>query len=165
MPLTINVYDIDEQTIALYGIILLSVAGIQCRHLFILRGIQKSIFMHREGNMTDVSADMYINIPYEDCRCNVVSIESCLTDMRLKYTRILPLISFTLEIYILKDILSLKYYRRCFRNLYWISSTFLFFCLLVFIYRSSYDYDLIALFLSCVALKLFFCCVASKVNS
>ncbi|CAF3704807.1 unnamed protein product [Rotaria sp. Silwood1] len=56
--------------------------------------------MRREPNATDVDYHMYTNIPYEDCRCNVVSIESCLTDLQLKYSRILPLILFLLEIYI-----------------------------------------------------------------
>ena len=73
MPLTINVYGIDEKTIVLHAVILLFVAGIQFRHVFILGDIQKSVFMYREGNMTDVSSDMFTNIPYEDCRCNVVT--------------------------------------------------------------------------------------------
>ena len=92
---------------------------------------------------------MYINISYEDCRCNVVSIEPCLTHSQYKYTHILPLILFLLEVYILKDILSINYYyRRSFRrNFYWIVSIFLLFCLFRTIYVSGDHYSLTALLL------------------
>ncbi|CAF1476392.1 unnamed protein product [Rotaria magnacalcarata] len=128
MPLIIYIYGVNEKRFFIHSLLALFVAAIQFRHLFILENIQKLVFMHREPNVTDVNYRMYINIPYEDCRCNVVSIELCLTDLQIKYTRILPLILFLLEIYILKDILSLNYRRVFLRNLYWIASIFPLFC-------------------------------------
>ena len=100
MPLIIYVYGISENRLIMQALVLIFVAALQGLHLFFLGNIQKSVFMRREINVTDVNHHMYINIPYEDCRCNVVSIESCLNNLQVKYTRILPLILFLLEIYI-----------------------------------------------------------------
>lgn len=165
-PVIIYVYGVNETRLFIHSLVLLFVAATQFRHIFILENIQKLVFTHRQSNITNIVYHMYTNMPYEDCRCNVVSIESCLTDLQLKYTRILPLILFVLEIYILKDILSLKYYRKDFlRNLYWITAIFLLFYLLIIIYRSSRDYSLMAFLLSYSGMLLYFCCAASKVIS
>ena len=109
---------------------------------------------------------IYTNILYEDCRCNVASIESCLTDLQLKYTCILPLILFYIRNLYFKRHSFIKLLSKIFSsNFYWIFSIFLFFCLLMFIYRCSHHYSQSALFLSCLDLVLYFCCAASRVIS
>ena len=62
MPLTIYIYGADEKSIVLHAVLLLLVAGIQCHHVFILGNIQKSVFMHREGDVRDVTPYIYIYI-------------------------------------------------------------------------------------------------------
>ncbi|CAF4107855.1 unnamed protein product [Adineta steineri] len=165
MPFTIYVYGVNENRFLFRSMFLLIlVAGVQFYHVFFLRDIQRSVFIFREPNVTDISWDMYISIPYEDCRCNVISIESCLTNLQIKYTRILPLILFLLEVYTFKDILSLHRYRSHFIvNFYWIVSIFLFFCLVTVIYRCSSYYDIINIILADLGILLYLTCGATQI--
>jgi len=163
MPLIIYVYGVSENRLIIQSWVLLFVAVIQLYHVFVLENIQQSVFMFRGPNVTNVDFNMYKDISYEDCRCNVISIELCLTNLQFKYTRILPLILFLLEVYTFKVLLSLYRYRRYFIvNFYWIVSIFLFFCLVMIIYRSSYYYLLINSLLSVLGILLYLCCVVSK---
>lgn len=156
MVLVIYVYGVSENRLIIQSLVLLFVAAIQLYHVFVLQKIQQSVFMFRQPNVTDVGFNMHKDISYEDCRCNVISIESCLTNLQFKYTRILPLILFVLDIYILKDLLSLNRYRRHFIvNFYWIASIFLFFCLVMIIYRSSHYYLVVNSVLSEVGILLY----------
>ena len=167
MPLIIYVYGVSEKRFFIQSWVLIFVAALQGRHLFILENIQKSVFMNREGNITDIDYHMYNNIPYEDCRCNVISNELCLSNLHIKYTYILPLIVFVLDVYILKDLLSLHRYREYFflENLYWISSIFLFFCVLILIYQNSQYYFITTCNLAYLGMILYFLSAASIVVS
>ncbi|CAF3337584.1 unnamed protein product [Rotaria sp. Silwood2] len=150
MPSCFRIYGASRIRIRIHAYVLLFFICVQYRYTFTLGEIQKSVFMFREPNVTNVKLNMYNKIPYEDCRCNVVPVESCLTDEELKYSRIIPLILFLLQIYLLKDILSLHQDRRySLLNLYWIVSMFVFFCFLIIIYRSSYYYSTITRMLVC----------------
>ncbi|CAF0923450.1 unnamed protein product [Rotaria sordida] len=156
MPSYFRIYGASRIRIRIHVYVLFFFICVQYRYIFTLGEIQKSVFMFREPTVTNVKLNMYNNIPYEDCRCNVVPVESCLTDEELKYTRIIPLILFLLQIYLLKDILSLHHERKYFLlNLYWIVSMFAFFCFLIIIYRSSYFYGTITRILVCTGLYLF----------
>ncbi|CAF2213914.1 unnamed protein product [Rotaria magnacalcarata] len=156
MPSCFRIYGISRIRIRIHAHVLLFFICVQYRYIFTLGEIQKSVFMFRESNVTNVKLNMYNNIPYEDCRCKVVPVESCLTDEELKYTRIIPLVLFLLQIYLLKDILSLHQDRRySLLNLYWIVSIFVFFCFLIIIYLSSYDYSTITRMLICTGQFLF----------
>jgi len=165
MPLIIYVYGISENRLIIESLLLIFVACLQGRHLFILGDIQKSVFMYREPNITNINYLMYINISYEDCRCNVISSELCLSNLKLKYTYILPLIVFVLDVYILKDLFSLHRYRRYFQNLYWILSIVLFFRVLRLIYQSSRYYFATACLVSYLGMILFILSGAAKVIS
>jgi len=139
-----------------YCLVLLIFIALQTNHLIILGNIQKSILKYREPNITNINYRMYLNIPQEHCRCNVISSDICLTNLRFKYSYILPLILSILEVYIFKDILSLSRYRRYFlENVYWIFSIFLFLYLSIIIYRSSYYYYLTCFILSCFGILLY----------
>ncbi|CAF2160747.1 unnamed protein product, partial [Rotaria magnacalcarata] len=163
MSLIIYVYDTSENRLFNQTVVSLFVAVIQFYHVFVVKRIQQSVFMFRQPNATNVGFNMYKDISFEDCRCHVISIESCLTNLQFKYTRILPLILFLLEIYIFKDLLSLYRYRRYFIvNFYWIVSIFLFFCLVIIIYRSSHYYIIINTLLSELGILLSLCCAVSK---
>jgi hypothetical protein len=138
-----------------YCLVLLLFIALQTHHLIILGNIQKSILMYREPNITNIDYRMYINIPQEHCRCNVISSDICLTNLRFKYSYILPLILSILEVYIFKDILLIRYRRYFLENVYWIFSIFLFLYLSIIIYRSSYYYYLTCFILSCFGILLY----------
>ncbi|CAF2822476.1 unnamed protein product [Rotaria sp. Silwood2] len=166
MPSCFRIYGASRIRIRIHAYVLLFFICVQYRYTFTLGEIQKSVFMFREPNVTNVKLNMYNKIPYEDCRCNVVPVESCLTDEELKYSRIIPLILFLLQIYLLKDILSLHQDRRySLLNLYWIVSMFVFFCFLIIIYRSSYYYSTITRMLVCTGQFLFLYSSISQVIS
>lgn len=163
MPFVINVYGISEDDVFMKCMLLLFLTAMQFYHVFVLKGIQRSVFRLRQPNITNIDFGMHEYISYEDCRCNIISIESCLDDLHFKYTRTLPLILFVLEVHILKDLLSLSRYRRYFIiNFYWIISTFLFFCLVMIIYQSSYYYITINILLSELGIVIYLCCSISK---
>lgn len=131
---------------------------VQNFYTVILPESQKAVFMFREPNATNVKFNMYIHIPYEECRCNVVPIDSCLTDQYLKSSRVIPLIFFLLEVYLINDFLSLHHEGKYFLlNLFWIISIFAFFCLLIIVYRSSYYYYWITTLFICAAPLLHIC--------
>jgi hypothetical protein len=138
-----------------YCLVLLLFIALQTHHLIILGNIQKSILMYREPNITNIDYRMYINIPQEHCRCNVISSDICLTNLRFKYSYILPLILSILEVYIFKDILLIRFRRYFLENVYWIFSIFLFLYLSIIIYRSSYYYYLTCFILSCFGILLY----------
>src|ERR1700728_3817792 len=75
------------------GIILILVV-----HQYILLGTldmaQHSVFKLRMPNVTSLQPDLYflyLGMPYNDCRCSVVSTKYCLTDKQLRISRVLPL--------------------------------------------------------------------------
>ena len=165
MPLIIYVYGVSEDQLIIKMFALLLVAAIQFNHVFVLETIQESVFMFRQPNATEVGFHMFEAIPYEDCRCNNISIDTCLTNLQFKFSRILPLILFLLEVYTFKDLLSLNRFRRHFIvKLYWIISIFLFFCVIMIIYHSSYYYIIMNTFLSELGILLGLCCGVSVVR-
>lgn len=120
-------------------------AMVQSSYIGLLKRIQKSVLTFREPNVTNVERNKNSNTPLEDWRCNVIPGEYCFTDKNLKCARVIPLILFLLEIYLLNNALSLHYRRRCFvLNLYWIASMFVFFCILILIYQGNYYYIIAA---------------------
>ena len=88
MPLVIYVFGISEDRLIMQAMILLYAAAMQFYHVFVLKGIQRSVFRLRQSNITHVDFGMHEHISYEDCRCNVISIESCLDNLHFKYTMI-----------------------------------------------------------------------------
>ncbi|CAF1260837.1 unnamed protein product, partial [Rotaria sp. Silwood1] len=83
MPSYFRIYGASPIRIRIHVYVLFFFICVQYRYTFTLGEIQKSVFMFREPSVTNVKLDMYNNIPYEDCRCNVVPVESCLTDEEL----------------------------------------------------------------------------------
>jgi small-conductance mechanosensitive channel len=165
MPLIIYVYGVNEDQLIIKMFALFLAAAIQFNHGFVLEKIQQSVLMFRQPNATEVGFHMYKDIPYEDCRCNIISIDTCLTNLQFKFTRILPLILFLLEVYTFKDLLSLNRFRRHFIvKFYWIISIFLFFCVVMIIYQSSDYYIIMTTLLSELGIVLAVCCGASVVR-
>jgi hypothetical protein len=107
-------------------------------------------------NATLVEAKLYYDIPYEDCYCSVAPTKNGLTNRQLRITRVLPLILFVLRMQLIRKSLSFNGTHTHFLvNAYWIVSLFIFFGILVIIYRSSYYYELTAKILLCASFSLF----------
>jgi len=64
--------------------------------------------MLRMSNVTLVKANLYCDIPYDNCRCSVISTKYCLTNKHLKIGRILPLVLIVLEVYLIRELVSLS---------------------------------------------------------
>jgi hypothetical protein len=123
---------------------------------FMLQESQISVSMFQMPNMTSFPPELYNDIPYDDCRCSVAPVEKCLTDRQLKGSRIILLIIFVLQVYLLWEYLSLSGDQiYIFAYAYWTVSLFIFFSISVMIHRSNYYYDLTTNALLCMGLFLF----------
>jgi hypothetical protein len=121
-----------------------------------LLACQMSIFMFRMPNATSVVVDLYNDIPYEDCRCSFIPTKNCLTHRELQIARVLPLILFVLQVYLIREHFSFTGNHTYFLvNVYWIVYMFAFFGILVIINRSSYCYCWTATILTCMGFFLF----------
>jgi hypothetical protein len=71
---------------------------------------EESVLRSRGLNVTTHTAPMfYCDLPYDDCRCLVLlnkseNSEKCITDIQLVGSRILPLVSFFLQIFLVREL-------------------------------------------------------------
>ena len=114
--------------------------------LFLEMNIQAScnpLSSFSSQNMTHVN---YLNtciIPYDDCRCSVLSNKSnesikCITDTAAIATRLLPLVSYILQIYGISTIFSfMGYYRNLLTDIFWLVALFIFVIIAICVYGST----------------------------
>jgi hypothetical protein len=122
---------------------------VQSKYTSILERTQKSVFMLRMPNVSTVEANLYCDIPYDDCRCSIVSTKYCLTDKQLKTSRIVPLVLFVLQLYLIRELVSLSGDNICFLvYVPWIASLFVFIGILAIIYRYHCFYGYTGLIVS-----------------
>jgi hypothetical protein len=164
MRIRFGIDDNNELLSTYYAGAIIFLVLFQIKSLDILHRSQESVFMLRMPNVTSVEPHLYYGIPYNDCHCSIVSTKYCITDTELKISRILPLILFVLQIYLIREALSLSgdhiYF---FVYVLWIVSTFIFIGILVIIYRynSYYEYTVSIL---CVTGCLLFSFVGYEVG-
>jgi hypothetical protein len=108
MRLFSNVNDNNASLCVYYTGAIVWAVIFQYKSLEILDKSQKSVFMLRMPNMTSIEPDMYCDIPYNDCRCSVISTKYCVTDTHLKISRVVPLLLFLLHIYLIREAFSLS---------------------------------------------------------
>jgi hypothetical protein len=119
----------------------------------VLNRSQKSVYL---SWMSNVTSDLYCGIPYDDCRCFLVSTEDCLSNRQVKTARILPLVLFVLEILLIGELFSLNgSYKYFFVYLLWITSMFVFISVVVIVHRKFCYYSNMALILCCTGCSLF----------
>jgi len=136
------------------GVLLLSF--LQYEDIRRLDRSQKSVFMLRRPNVTSVKAKLYCGIPYDDCRCSVVPAKYCLTDFYLKTSRIITLALFVLQVYLIRELLSLSTdYTFSLVYASWITSLFVLISILFVINRYNCFYKYMALILSFSGFTLF----------
>ena len=95
------------------------------------------------SNVTTSWCGLCCGLPYEECLCSVqstknISLEDCVDDRLLLGSRICPLLSFILQILIIREVFTItgKYSRFLVKSL-WISAVFIFIFIANGIYRSS----------------------------
>jgi hypothetical protein len=104
---------------------------------------ETSILLSRGLNVPRIAEALICDLPYDDCRCLVVSnatekSEKCITYGQLVVSRILPLVSFFLQIILTRELFSFSgNYRRVLVYSLWIASIFIFICITIGIYYSS----------------------------
>jgi hypothetical protein len=117
---------------------------------------QKSLLILRMPNVTSFKPHLYFGIPYSDCRCSVVSTKYCLTDKQFKTSRVLPLVLYVLEIYFIREFLSISgNHAYFFVSVLWIVAMFVFIGFLVVIYLNNYYYGHGVLYLCVTGYSLF----------
>jgi hypothetical protein len=104
---------------------------------------EKSILHSRKLNVTHKPDIFYCDLPYDDYLCSVLLNKSntsgnCISYDQLVVSRILPLISFFLQIYLVRELFSLiTDHRRLITYALWIASIFTFISMIISIYWSS----------------------------
>ncbi len=92
-------------------------------------------------NKYPIDANLYFGIPYNDCRCSVVSTEYCLTDKQLRISHAVPLVLYLFQIYFIREFVSISgNHAYFFVDVLWIVAMFVFIVLLLVIYLYNYYY-------------------------
>jgi len=103
----------------------------------------KSILDSRKVNVTNKAPVFYCDLPYDNCLCSDLTnkshtSEKCITNIQLVGSRILPLISFLLQIFLVRELFSLSGdHRRVIIYTLWIVSILIFIGMTISIYWSS----------------------------
>jgi hypothetical protein len=104
---------------------------------------EQSILLSHKLNLTRKPDIFYCDLPYDDCLCSVLLnksniSENCITYVQLVGSRVLPLISFFLQIILLRELFSLiTDHRRVFIYVLWIAFILTFVGMIISIYWSS----------------------------
>ncbi len=121
----------------------------------------KAILHSRGLNVTNTSPLLYCQLPFDECLCSVLSNEShtsknCITETQLISSRILPLISFILEVCLIREFFSLSgNHRLVIISVLWIVSIFVFVGMTIVIYWNSCYHVCITLIVT--AISMFLC--------
>ena len=113
-----------------------------CFHNFFGKS-EKSILQSHNINVTQRLDVFFCDLPYDDCLCSVLSNKSdtsdnCITYAKLLGSRVLPLVSFILQIFLIRELFSFSADRlRVVIYALWIASIFTFIGLTISIYWSS----------------------------
>jgi len=135
-------------TYYVFGAMLLGcvVFAIGCFNMYLQRllGESEESILHSRGlNVTRGSEILYCFLPYDDCLCSVLSnksnaSENCITYDQLVGSRILPLVSFFLQIFLVRELFSLSGDHRIVAIfVLWIASILTFLGMIISIFWSS----------------------------
>jgi hypothetical protein len=126
---------------------------------------QESIVHSRKLNVTHITPFFYCDLPSDDCLCSVLSnisdtSEKCVTNVQIVTNRIIPLISFVLQILLVRELFSLNTdHRRVIIHTLWIASIIIFIVMTITIYLSScyHVYTIITLYFTGGSLCILSC--------
>lgn len=102
----------------LFGCVVFAISFFNIHHQSQFADAEESILRLRGLNITHISPLLYCDLPYDDCLCPVLlnksdNSEMCITDIELVGSRILPLVSFFLQICLVRKLFSLNADHRC----------------------------------------------------
>ncbi len=110
----------------------------------------KSSVHSQISNLTSSTVNnSFCRLHYEKCLCSILSnktenSENCITNIELQFSRILPLVSFVLQICFLREVFTLDgNFNRKLIYIAWIASLFTFIGLAIAIYWSSCYHEFI----------------------
>jgi hypothetical protein len=157
MPINLTVNLNNKSRTFTYGLIMMVLCISQMLYIIRIDICQIAVVKFHTPDITAAALELYHDIPHEDCRCSAIPTKDCLSTVHFKIIRILPLILFIVEISFIREHFILSGDRSYFIiNVYWIASIFVFFGIVIIIYRSSFYYGLSSLFL-CIIGSLLFC--------
>jgi hypothetical protein len=125
------------------GCVILAIISFNLYLQNLLAESEKSILHSRGLNVTHISPFLYCDLPYDDCLCSILSnkshsSEKCITHIQLVGSRILPFISFFLQICLVRELFSLSGdHRRVIIYALWIVPLFIFVGMIIGIYWSA----------------------------
>lgn len=142
MPFFVHFDSQSDWPALCYGVLIALIICMQSSYIDILEESQKSVFMLQMPNVTSAQSHLYCGISYDLCRCSVILVSHCLTDEQVKIGRILPLASFVLQVYLIREILSLnRGYTLPLIFSTWITSLLIFIGILAVVYRYTCFYS------------------------
>ncbi len=142
MPIIVHFSSKDDWPAMPYACLIVLLIYMQCKHISILEKAQKSVFMFQMSNVTSVQSRLYRGISYDHCHCSIVSMKHCLTDEQFKIGRILPLVLFVLQVYLIRELLSLsRDYTFSLVYSTWMICLLIYIGVLVIIYRYPCFYE------------------------
>ncbi len=107
------------------------------------RNSRESLFPLPSRNITHISDQDRCDIPYDNCRCSVISNKSnesikCITDIAAMAGHLLPLVSYALQIYGISTLFSFTgYYSQLLTDIFWIIALFVFVIIAIAVHGSS----------------------------
>jgi hypothetical protein len=146
----------------LLGCIVLAISWFNVHLQSLLGEAEESILRSRGLNVTHTAANLQCDLPYDDCLCLVFvnksgNSESCITNSQLVGSRILPLVSFFLQIFLVQELFSLNAnHHHVIIYALWIVSTCTFVAMTISIYWSSCYHAYITLILGYTGGSLWF---------
>jgi hypothetical protein len=145
MKIQFCTYPTKDHAVCIFGFGCL-VFAIGCFNAYLLNlfgEIEKSVILSRGLNVTRTAPFFYCELPYDDCLCSVLLNKSenskqCIIYVQLMGSRILPSISFFLQIYLVQKVFSLNSdCHRVFIYALHILSIFTSTSMIIVIFRSS----------------------------
>jgi hypothetical protein len=120
--------------------------GIMCLDIP-FRNSRQSIFLLSNSEITLADYRSLCNIPYDECRCSVLSNKSnssikCITDNAAMTAHILPLVSYVLQLYIIYEVFSFSgNYSHIFTDIFWVVALVVFIIVAIGVHGSSCFYS------------------------
>ena len=102
-----------------------------------------SLFHSATHNMTKIKKFFLCKIPFDDCRCSVLSKTAdksmdCITDTQAMAGHVLPLLSYVLQLYLIYKLVSITgKYSYILTEVFWVTALFIFVIITVAIQGGS----------------------------
>jgi len=103
-----------------------------------IENCRETIFSLSSTNTIQNSSFLKCNIPYEECRCSIISNKlkksiECITNIQTMTAHILPVISCVLQLYLIYELFSVTgNYSHILRDIFWIIGLFIFIIIAIF---------------------------------